>query len=75
MQTVHMERDVRGYIRDSQYLQVKPKTLRLPEPQPGRTPTRAAAEAATRAQTEQVSDLTHGAPPARSRHALYSCCV
>jgi hypothetical protein len=52
-------------VGDSQYLQVTPKTLRLLEPQLLHTPTRAAAEAATRAQTEQVSDLTHGAAPPR----------
>jgi hypothetical protein len=58
-------------VGDSQYLQVTPKTLRLLEPQLLHTPTRAAAGAATRVQTEQVSDLTHGAPPARSIGPLW----
>jgi hypothetical protein len=58
-----------GYMRvgDSHYLQVTPKTLQLAELQLLHKPTRAAAGAATRVQTEQVSDLTHGAPPPRSR--------
>jgi hypothetical protein len=57
-------------VGDSQCLGRHVQTLRLPEPQLLHTPTRAAAGAATRAQTEQVSDLTHCAPPARSTEKI-----